>query len=120
MKYLHTNYGGLVSHLDDLNKSRVEATSCVYETLILVFLQMEKLGLTQVDLARKIGVQRQQINRWFAGEGGINAKSLVALAHAVGLDICLKPRLRVVFTGEPAIDVRTTQDDSGEIDWMVA
>lgn len=118
MKHLYTNYDGLVSHLDDDGKDRVDALGCVHEALIQIFLRMEGLGLNQAELARKVGVKRQQLNRWFAGDGGINAKSLFALAHAVDLDINLVPRFQVVFGRETAIETRTARDDQDDQDSM--
>lgn len=61
------------------------------------------LGLTQQDLAVRIGVNQQSIHKWEAGEVVPRGKNAEKLAEALGVDV------GVLFPGmaiSPAKDIR--------------
>lgn len=54
--------------------------------------RMEELGLTQADLARKMGVSRARISQILRGDDNLTLKSVVAVA--IGLDCRVGMRLK--------------------------
>lgn len=53
--------------------------------------EAEIKGLSRYRIARIVGSADSQVKRWFEGENFPNLEKLVQLAHAVGLEIELKP-----------------------------
>lgn len=47
----------------------------------------ERLGLTQAQLAKKLGVSAGTVAGWEAGDHGIRKKSMAKVAKVLGLDI---------------------------------
>lgn len=61
-------------------------------------------GISQAELARKLGVKRSQLNRWLRHESGLNAKIMFQMARALGFDLELlwrehRPNLTVLSGG---------------------
>lgn len=50
-----------------------------------LFEEMENAGMTQAELARRMGVHRRQVLRWFKADGAISAETLIAMGRHVGL-----------------------------------
>lgn len=64
----------------------------------------ERLGLNQTELARLIGVEQQQINRWEAGRNVPNIETAVILARALNVTGDYLLGLVDTFTGRVEID----------------
>lgn len=56
----------------------------VTETL---YAAMEDQGLSEADLARRLGVSRQYVNRFLAGRTNTSLRTLVRFAYALGLEV---------------------------------
>lgn len=48
-------------------------------------IELERLGWKEVDLARRMGVKRQYLNRIMLGDRGISLKGIEKIANALGL-----------------------------------
>lgn len=48
--------------------------------------QMRLLGLSQLDVAEKVGVRQQTVSKWLTGETQPRVKLLPALAETLGLE----------------------------------
>ena len=48
-------------------------------------IELERLGWKEVDLARRMNVKRQYLNRIMVGERGISLKGIERIANALGL-----------------------------------
>ena len=59
-----------------------------------ICIAMEEQGVSQSELARRLGVSRQHISAFFADPGNPTLQTIVQMAHALGL--------RVNLTLEPA------------------
>jgi HTH-type transcriptional regulator/antitoxin HipB len=70
--------------------------------------QREKLGLSQVQLAAKIGTTPGRLSRFERGDGATNLRTLLSLLAALNLQLTIIPR--------ETDDERTDQDEDDEID----
>lgn len=66
--------------------------------------RLEKKGISQAELARRLGVKRSQLNRWLRHESGLNAKIMFQMARALGFNLELlwrelRPELRLLSGG---------------------
>jgi plasmid maintenance system antidote protein VapI len=66
-------------------EEEILAGSEVLAHLARLFEHMTALGISQAELARRMGRDRRQIHRWFRGDGAITAETLIALGRHVGL-----------------------------------
>ena len=48
-------------------------------------IELERLGWKEVDLARRMKVKRQYLNRIMRGDRGISLKGIEKIANALGL-----------------------------------
>ncbi|GIF14807.1 helix-turn-helix domain-containing protein [Actinoplanes teichomyceticus] len=48
--------------------------------------------VTYADIARKLGVSRQEVAKWLQGQRGVTAHRVPEIAHALGYDLALVPR----------------------------
>jgi len=65
-----------------------------------LYAAMQDQGLSEADLARRLGVSRQYVNKFLAGRANISLRTLVRLAYALGLDIDITVGARVTGTVE--------------------
>jgi len=49
--------------------------------------RLRELGMTQNDLSEKIGVQRQQVNKWLKGNDNFTLDTICKLSKAVDLQV---------------------------------
>lgn len=54
---------------------------------IRILHRLDSLGLKQVDLAEKMGVSRQQVNKWVKGNENFTIETLINIGRALGTDI---------------------------------
>lgn len=52
-----------------------------------LYAAMEDQGLSEADLARRLGVSRQYVNRFLAGRTNTSLRTLVRFAYALGLEV---------------------------------
>ena len=48
-------------------------------------IELERLGWTEADLAKRMGVHRQYLNRIMVGDMGVSLKGIDRIANALGL-----------------------------------
>lgn len=87
--------------MDDYQRARVFRTDLLARSAdpaadvrdnIMEFLRSS--GQSQIDLARRMGVSRQNFNRAVSGEHVPTAKTLVPIAKAIGCDVTDLLRIR--------------------------
>ena len=66
------------------DRLRVMAGADAIEFLVELRYRMNEDGITQKDLAKRIGVKRSQLNRWLRQADNLNAKSMFLLARGLG------------------------------------
>jgi transcriptional regulator with XRE-family HTH domain len=78
-------------------------------TLFGKWLEELQGDMTETELASRVGISRQQIHRIKTGQSGLNQKTIMALAAAVGGKA--EDALRLAFSGSEAIvpDVELTR-----------
>lgn len=85
----HDEAAGLfaVMNRGEVFERRVRAAADVSSLIARLRAVFEASGLTQAELARRLGVRRSQVNRWFReDDAGLNAASAFAIADALGYD----------------------------------
>ena len=74
-------------------KQETEAVHRLKEELFSVIEKtMEKEGVSQAEIARRIGAQRYNINKVMRGKFAVTLDFLVKMADAIGLEVELKTR----------------------------
>jgi transcriptional regulator with XRE-family HTH domain len=65
---------------------------------------VESLGLTQRELARRLGVSEGRVSQILSGKENLTLRSLASLGWALGMRFDLEPRPMVDRAGTPAAD----------------
>lgn len=76
-----------------------------------IYAAMERSGQTKADLARKLGTSRANITQIFAGSRNLTLRTLVDLAWACDIRLCLKsePLRSGSYISSPALVIRPQQ-----------
>jgi transcriptional regulator with XRE-family HTH domain len=80
---------------------------------------LERSGLSQAELARRLGVRRSAVNQVFRGDGNVRIDTLAEYLHALGMELeCAlvpagTPRRRVRAESVTGAPVRITRLDTG-------
>ncbi|MGW4412627.1 helix-turn-helix domain-containing protein [Nonomuraea sp. NPDC004702] len=84
---------------------------------MLLHKALESSGLTQSDLAKKLGYRRSAVNQVFRGDGNVRIETLAEYLHEMGfeLDAHLVPagEHRAAFERKKAASVRLIAPSSG-------
>jgi transcriptional regulator with XRE-family HTH domain len=66
------------------------------DVLGILHKSLEESGLTQTELAKKLGVRRSAVNQVFRGDGNVRINTLAEYLHALGFEL----NVQLVETGE--------------------
>lgn len=75
-----------------MKKELIQAERIKEELFSLIVKTMEKDGITQAEVARKIGAQRYNINKVMRGKESVSIEFLLKMAEGLGLDLELRMR----------------------------
>ena len=65
--------------------------------LVLLHRALERSGLTQSELAKKLGYRRSAVNQVFRGDGNVRIETLAEYLHEMGFEL----DVHLVRAGEP-------------------
>lgn len=78
-----------------------------YEVLRILHEALRKSGLTQVDLAQRMGIRKSAVNQVLRGDGNVRVSTLADYLHAMNFEL----ELRLTSVGKPREDaVREMRD----------
>lgn len=63
------------------------------EVFFMIHKTMETEGITQAEIARRLGAQRYNINKVLRGKSSISLEFLLKIAECIGLEAEIKLRL---------------------------
>jgi ribosome-binding protein aMBF1 (putative translation factor) len=75
------------SLFDELSEEDIIASDIAYIIANGIFKRRRALGLTQQELADKLGVSQVMISRWESGEPNYTIETLVKLSIALGVNL---------------------------------
>jgi transcriptional regulator with XRE-family HTH domain len=71
-----------------------------YDVLRLLHTALSRAGITQVELAKRLGIRKSAVNQVFRGDGNVRVSTLAEYLHAMGAEL----ELRLVPAGKPRED----------------
>ena len=75
-----------------MKKQLLQADRIKMELFSIVEKTMEKDGVSQAEVARRIGARRYNINKVMRGKDPVSVEFLLKIAEGLGLDLELKAR----------------------------
>ncbi|MFF0445053.1 helix-turn-helix domain-containing protein [Streptomyces sp. NPDC004609] len=95
-----------------------------YEALATIHESLEESGVTQTELARRLGIRKSAVNQVVHGDGNMRVSTLADYLHALGFEISLNrvkagTARKQVVANRPHIEC----DDEGEnqlVSWTEA
>lgn len=89
-----------------------------YEILAALHESLEESGITQTELARRLGIRKSAVNQVLNGDGNMRISTLAEYLHAMGLEAVLE----TVAAGSPRRQVEANRphdecDDDKPVSW---
>ena len=82
---------------------------------IRILHRLDSLGLKQVDLAEKMGVSRQQVNKWVKGNENFTIETLINIGRALGTDLIqLAPLNNTIKVGRNKLSLTTNYEKNAK------
>lgn len=78
----------------------LSAARLQYDVLRLMHMALGRAGITQVELAKRLGVRKSAVNQVFRGDGNVRVSTLAEYLHAMGAEV----ELQLVPAGKPRED----------------
>ena len=72
--------------IDSFTKEEVVENRVLAELSFTIQQQRKVLGLTQAELARKLGVSQELVSRWENGEENLTIETIAKITVALGID----------------------------------
>jgi transcriptional regulator with XRE-family HTH domain len=85
MKTLYDRLMGVPGGARDLADARLR-----YEFLSVLHTALHAAGVTQAELARRLGVRKSAVNQVLRGDGNIRATTLAEYLHALGFELSIQ------------------------------
>jgi transcriptional regulator with XRE-family HTH domain len=87
---------------DPAARREYEEAYLVGELTDTIWALLQELGISQADLAQRLGVTKGRVSQILSGRQNMTLRSLAAIGWALGMSFDLNPRPMADRTGTPA------------------
>ncbi|GAB3337668.1 helix-turn-helix domain-containing protein [Micromonospora halotolerans] len=85
MSYLYDRLSATSKGARALSAARLR-----YQVLKVLHRSLEQSRLTQVELAKRLGVRKSAVNQVFRGDGNVRVSTLAEYLHEMGLELAIE------------------------------
>lgn len=95
-----------------------------YEALAAIHRAMAESGVTQTEVAKRLGIRKSAVNQVLHGDGSMKMSTLAEYLHVLGYEVSLElvpagtPRLRAIAEAESTVDLEVTEIASNQGSFM--